>query len=236
MEQGRLRRPAWREPVPQQLLPEVLRLPTAVLTAVCAAVIAALGARYAGDRQAGWLDSVVDRWVDDALHSFPALVIRLADLGNRGPVTVLTAVLVLACLVTRRWSGAVLAAVAEPAASALTEYVLKPLVGRIDRGGLSFPSGHATGMFALAGVCSVLLIDPPRHRVPGRLRLLLSLVALLVACGVSAAMIDLGWHYFTDAVAGAAVGIGVVLACTLALDLVINRARRAPASQSPPDV
>jgi hypothetical protein len=71
VERGRLRRPAWREPVPKQLPPQVLRLSAAMLTAVCAAVIAALGVRYAGDRQPGWLDKVVDRRVDDALHGFP---------------------------------------------------------------------------------------------------------------------------------------------------------------------
>ena len=67
-------------------------------------------------------------------------------------MAVLTVILVLACLATRNWSGAVLATVAEPAAGALTESVLKPYVGRIDQA-RSFPSGHATSLFALAAVC-----------------------------------------------------------------------------------
>jgi hypothetical protein len=49
----------------------------------------------------------------------------------------MTSVLVLACLVTRRWRGAVLAAVAVPAAAGLAELVLKPLVGRTLMGALS---------------------------------------------------------------------------------------------------
>jgi len=46
-------------------------------------------------------------------------------------------------------------------------------------------------------------------------------------------MIALGAHVFTDVVAGAAVGTGVVLACALTLDLAVGRARRA--SAEPPD-
>ena len=44
-------------------------------------------------------------------------------------------------------------------------------------------------------------------------------MALLLAAAVAAAMIAIGAHTFTDAVAGAAVGTGVVLACALTLDL-----------------
>ena len=57
---------------------------------------------------------------------------------------------------------------------------------------------------------------------------------LLLASAVAIAMVALGWHYLTDAVAGAAVGIGVVLTCTLTLDLMASRARRAPAEQPDP--
>jgi membrane-associated phospholipid phosphatase len=55
------------------------------------------------------------------------------------------------------------------------------------------------------------------------------LVALLLATAVAAAMVATGAHTFTDAVAGAAVGTGVVLACALTLDLVSSRASGVPA-------
>jgi membrane-associated phospholipid phosphatase len=74
---------------------------------------------------------------------------------------------------------------------------LKPLVGRYAGGALSFPSGHATSTFALAGTCVVLLLDPRGRRLPGALRLVLASLALLAA---------------------AAVAIGMVLACALTLD------------------
>jgi membrane-associated phospholipid phosphatase len=115
-----------------------------------------------------------------------------------------------------------------PVAIGLTEYVLKPFVGRVI--GQSFPSGHATGMFALATICAILLIDPPRRHVPGAVRVLLVLAALMLATAVSAAMVAIGSHHFTDAAAGAAVGTGVVLACALSIDLVITRTREATVS------
>jgi membrane-associated phospholipid phosphatase len=121
-----------------------------------------------------------------------------------------------------------LAAVAAPAATGLTEYVLKPSLGQAI--GQSFPSGHATSMFALAAICAVLLVDPPRRQVPGTVRLLLIFMALLLAAAVAAAMVAMGAHRFTDAVGGAAVGIAVVLACALTLDLVVSRRPREPAA------
>ena len=120
-----------------------------------------------------------------------------------------------------------LAAVAVPAATGLTEYVLKPYVG--EPIGQSFPSGHATCMFALAVICAVLLVDPPRRQLPGAVRLLLVVMALLLAVAVAAAMVAIGAHNFTDAVGGAAVGTAVVLACALTLDLVTSRRPREPA-------
>ena len=156
----------------------------------------------------------------------------LYELGTLKPVALMTLALVVACVATRRWSGAVLAAVVAPAASGLTEYVLKPYVGGpLDA---SFPSGHATSMFALAVVCAVLLAKPPRRRVPGAVRLLLVLMALALATSVAVTMIALGDHTFTDALAGAAVGAGVALAGALALDLVASSARRAQRSPALP--
>ena len=148
-------------------------------------------------------------------------------LGGLFSVAELTAALVLACLVTRRWRGAVLAGLAVPAAVALTEFVLKPLVGRSIHGYTGFPSGHATAMFALAATCAVLLANPPRPRLPRAVRLLLVAGAVLVAAAVPVAMVALGFHYFTDIVAGAAVGTGTVLLAAL----LIDRAR--PAAPAP---
>jgi membrane-associated phospholipid phosphatase len=196
-------------------------MPAVALLAACVAVTAILGARSAGRGLPGWLDSAFDSRISVVMIRFPALVRWLPYLGSLGPVTLMTLTLVLTSAAARRWRGAVLAAVAVPAAVGLTEYVLKPYVGQAI--GHSFPSGHATSMFALATTCAVLLVNPPRC-VSGVLRLLLVFMALLLAAAVAAAMVASGAHRFTDAVAGAAVGTGVVLACTLALDLITKEA------------
>ena len=215
----------------RRLLPGRLSLAAAALLATCVAVTAVLGVRVVGRGLPGWLDSAFDPRIRTALGRFPALLNWLPDFGTLGPVALMTLALVAVCLATRRWTGAVLAAVAVPAATGLTEYVLKPYVGAAI--GQAFPSGHATSMFALAVSCAVLLVDPPRRQVPTAVRLLLVSMAVLLAAAVAAAMVAIGAHDFTDAVGGAAVGTAVVLACALTLDLLTSRWRREPETRDP---
>jgi len=59
-------------------------------------------------------------------------------------------------------------------------------------------------------------------------------VAFLLATAVAAAMVVNGAHTFSDAVGGAAVGTGVVLACALTLDALGSLRLRAPAAPRPP--
>lgn len=237
---ARQRRASGRETAPGRLLPWPLRWPAAALLAACAAVTAGFGVSLAGKGQTGWLDSAADARIQSALDQYPPVLRFLIGAGTLLPVSLMTAALVLACVLTRRWSGAVLAAVVVPAGVVLAEYVLKPLIGRTMLGALSFPSGHVTAVFALAGACAVLLVDPPGHRVPGPARLLLAFAALLAASAVAVATVAQAAHYFTDVVGGAAVGTGVVLACTLTLDVLATRhflaarPRRAPAARPPP--
>ncbi len=179
-----------------------------------------LGALVTHKTRAGWLDTAVEARVRSSLGGEPAILNLLVQLGDPMPVTVMTAALVLACLATRRWRGAVLVAVAIPAAGAIEQLLLKPLIDRTLLGYLSFPSGRATSVFALAVAIAVLLVDPPHSRMPPTLRLLLAFIASLVAGGVAVAVVDEGIHYFTDVVGGAAVGTGVVLLIALILDLL----------------
>jgi membrane-associated phospholipid phosphatase len=220
----------WRAPESRPLLPGPLRAAGAALLAACVATV--LAAFVAGQGNPGRVDTAVDPRTQAALSRFPALLQQLPRLGGLKEVVLMTVALALACVVTRRWSGAVLALVAVPAAVGLTEYVLKPYVGTVIN--QAFPSGHATSSFALAAIFAILIADPAYRRVPAALRLVLVLIALLVAAAVAAAMIAIGAHTFTDAVAGAAVGTGVVLACALALDLAVRLACRASAARAGP--
>lgn len=208
------------------LLPPRVRPLATVALAGCVAVTVLL-AGWAWHRTGlDWLDAVVD----DRLHVLGwhhgRVLNDIADLGDLRPIAAVTVALALACLAARRLRAAVLAAVSVPAASALTEDVLKPLIGRAHAGGYSFPSGHTTASFAVATVIAVLMADPVRARLPAALRLLLTLGALAVAIAVAVAVIALGFHFFTDTIGGAAVAISVVLGLALVLDLPGFRAGR----------
>jgi membrane-associated phospholipid phosphatase len=197
------------------------------LLAACVGILVAAWPDVPGYGLPRWLDATFDPWFLTVLGRFPLLLNWLPHLGELKPVTVMTFALMLACAVTRRWRGAVLTVAAVPIAIGLTVYVLKPTVSQ------AFPSGHATSSFALAACFAVLLASPPL-RLPGGVRLLLVFVAFLLAAAVAAAMVAIGAHTFTDAVAGAAVGTGVALACALSLDALGSLLRPEPAAPPPP--
>jgi membrane-associated phospholipid phosphatase len=208
-----------RRAPPRPLLPPGLRRGAAIVVAGCAAVTASLALGFAGQARPDGLDRAVDAHIRSGLGQYEGHLHLLAELGDLAPVTVLTAALILACLAMRRRRVAALTCLAVPGAVALTEFVLKPLVGRTIHGAyLCFPSGHATASFALATTCAVLLAGPARPRLPGAVRMLLILGAAVVAAAVATAMVALGHHYFTDAVAGTAVGVGMVLLTALLID------------------
>ncbi len=124
---------------------------------------------------------------------------------------------------------------AVPVAVGLVERLFKPLFDRTYLGNLVYPSGHTTAVFALAATVTVLLLIPPE---PGQAKVLhVSIPAAMcvLGCIVASALVGLRWHYFTDTVAGAAVGIGTVCGLALILDLPIVRSWLARASrQFPP--
>jgi membrane-associated phospholipid phosphatase len=201
------------------LLPAAARPLVWVLTACCAVTVAGLPVLFARHTGLDWLDQSADPRIQAMYRAHHDLLPWLARPGNGILVATLTVIIAVACLVTGRVNGAVLAAVAVPMAGLLTEHVLKPLVGRTTLGFLSYPSGHATGTFALAAVLAVLMLNPPGRALTPALRLIVPAAAVALACVVSTAMIGLGWHYLTDTIAGAAVGIGTVAATALVLDL-----------------
>ena len=206
------------------LLPASARPWAGALLACCTIVVGLLGALFAHQAKADWLDHAVDSPIISWLGGHPGLGLWLAAPGSLIPAAVVSAAMVVACLLAGRLNGAVLAAAAVPAAVGLDEGLLKPLVHRTYLGELSYPSGHATAMFALAATITVLLLLPPRPPRAGALRVLIAAAAWALAGVVTIAVIGLRWHYFTDTVAGAAVGIGTV--CDLALILDLPAARR----------
>jgi membrane-associated phospholipid phosphatase len=136
------------------------------------------------------------------------------------PAIVISVVIAVACLLTRRLRGAVLAVAAVPVAVGLCELLIKPLVHRTYIGQVVYPSGHTATIFALAATVTVLLLAPPRPAMLRWLRILIVAVAYLTCVAVVVGVIALRFHYFTDTVAGAAVGTGTVCGLALALDLI----------------
>ena len=222
--------PADRGEPAEGLLSPATRPLAAVIVAACVGTTALLGALLGHGAHTDPVDTAVDSAVRASVSGHPKLLELLARPGDQPAIVGIAAVLVLACLLRRRYRGAALVAISIPAAAVITERLIKPLVGRTSLGFLSFPSGHATGTFALATAVTVLLAGAPA--LPRALRLAAVVIAFAIASVVAAAMIALGFHYFTDAIAGAAVGIGTVLATALLIDLAVQAWRRS--GQRPP--
>ncbi|HEX4217855.1 MAG TPA: phosphatase PAP2 family protein [Acidimicrobiales bacterium] len=128
------------------------------------------------------------------------------DLTRVGSVSgVLIGVVVLTVVgVTRDWVRALVCAVAPIGAVLVVDHVAKPLIGRhIGSAVGSYPSGTVTAVAALA--TGAVLVAP---RV---LKAATTVLAAALVVGIGAAVVVLRWHYPTDALGGACVGIGAVL-------------------------
>lgn len=215
------------------LLPPSARPLAGVVLACCILFTFVAGADAAHKTHGNSLDRPVDNWLIGHLGPHARALELIADLGLTIPVTVVTAALVLACLAVRRFNGALLTVISVLVSAGITQFVLKPLVHQTLSGDLTYPSGHATSVFALAAAAAVLVANPPRTTVRPSLRAAVAVVAILVGCAVSIAVIGLRYHYFTDTVGGAAVGIGVVVATTFLLDSAGMRRRMHVGGLSP---
>ncbi len=205
-----------------------------VLLACCIVLVAVLGALFAHQAKADWLDHVIDSPIITWLGRYQGLAAWLSAPGSLEPAGALSAAIVVACVLAGRLNGAVLAAAAVPATAGLNDGLFKPLVHRTYLGVLSYPSGHTAATSALAATVVVLLLVPPQVVRTGPLRVLLAGAACMLGCVVAAGVIGLRWHYFTDTVAGAAVGIGTVCGLALLLDLPAVRRLLARACRQPP--
>ena len=139
------------------------------------------------------------------------------------PMAVLTLV-VAGLLAWRKHPRAAVWTVAVMLGASLTTYVIKGFLQRkrpvwqdpvTTLTSFSFPSGHATGIAAAAGIVVVLAGLLVRRRGTRRL---LSTLAILVALLVGADRVFLGVHNVSDVLAGYAVGLFWVLAGLLVWD------------------
>jgi len=201
------------------------------LLACCTIVVAVLGVLFRRQSEADWLDRAIDAPIITWVGGHLGLAFRLASAGSMIPVGVLSATIVIACLLAGRLNGAALALMAVPVSVGLDEWLLKPVFDRTYLGNLVYPSGHATAVFAVAATVTVLLLIPPQPDRAKLLQVAIPAAMCLLGCVVAAAVIGLQWHYFTDTLAGAAVGIGTVCGLALILDLPSVRSWLARASR-----
>ncbi|MEO7109074.1 MAG: phosphatase PAP2 family protein [Polyangiaceae bacterium] len=81
---------------------------------------------------------------------------------------------------------------------------LRPLWG--NPGGFSFPSGHATGSFAVAAFIATIVVLRYLDRPPA---VAFSALVALLAIGVGISRVYLGAHYPSDVLAAAVIGASV---------------------------
>jgi len=209
----------WLPQVGRPLLPGPARFQAVWVTAGCAVLVTALGVLFAHQRTADGFDKVIDAPAIRWLSGQPHLQEWLAWPGTLKPIAVLVVVVAAGCLLSGRLNGALLAVAAVPAATGLDEALIKPLVDRTYLGNYAYPSGHVTTDAALAAVLSILLLIPPQRAGTRLPRILVVALAWAVTVVVAIAVMGLRWHYFTDTLAGAAVGIGTAAALALLIDL-----------------
>jgi undecaprenyl-diphosphatase len=203
-----------------------------VVVAGCVILVAVLGAVFAGQSMPDPFDRAVDSVVITWFAGHHGLALWLAFPGTTLPAVVLSVVIAVACLLTGRIRGAILAVAAVPAAVELCEVLIKPLVHRTYIGQVVYPSGHTAAISALAATITVLLLAAPGPVMAPAVRTLILAVVYLAAAAVVVGVVAVRFHYFTDTVAGAAVGTGTV--CGLALVLGVSRPRRTgPSSPAP---
>jgi membrane-associated phospholipid phosphatase len=204
------------------VLPVHLRRAAVVVILLATLVLAILAWRYAHQEAAGRLDRTLDIYIRTRLHQEQSLTEALISLADPPQAAILVAALAGAAALARRWSGVMLLLGGTPTAVVISEVILKPLVGRLRYGHLTFPSGHATAMAAIATATAILLIGAQRPRGV-TLRLCASLAAIAVAASVAIALVAQHVHYATDTVAGCCVAVVTVLTLALALDFFTPR-------------
>lgn len=144
---------------------------------------------------------------------------RLTWPGSVEFVAFSVVVLTLLELWRRDWFAAALCLTGPALAAFLVEYVAKPTIDRRIGNALSFPSGHTTLVSALATLLVLLAYRLGGPRVAAAAVVPVAVLVTSVAVGV----VQMDWHYLTDAVGGMALGVGAVLAVAVTLSALWPR-------------
>lgn len=201
---------------------------------VAALVVAALGVLYFAGGSLGAFDGQAEP-MDGLQGPWRGVALVVDFCGEPAGSTVLTVVVVLTCLLLRRFRLAGVAVVGIALTVASTT-VLKPVVDRTIHGDyLSYPSGHTAFATSLALILAALTIDV--FRLTRGLAILVTL-AMVIPAGTTMgwAEVMLSAHYPTDAVGGFFTALAAVPAAAWLFDRITSRLprRRSATPPKPP--
>lgn len=183
------------------------------------------------------VSEVVSGWgLQDSAAYWPVWV--LTQLGGRGTILAVLAVLVGYLAWRRRTVVPLVRVLVALVLLTVVVYGIKNAVGRTAPGfpgsyffhgdGASFPSGHVANAVLMWGVARWQAVD---FRLPVRGQRIFALLSVAGPVITGLAMVSLDFHWITDAVVGAAVGV-LLLGVVHALDaVVLSRFVRARASR-----
>jgi membrane protein DedA with SNARE-associated domain/membrane-associated phospholipid phosphatase len=179
---------------------------------LCAWLFGGLTQDVVANEEAVHLDPGITRFLVDHRVAWLDTAMRtLTWLGSNVVLIPLIAALAIYLLVRRRSAWGATLAVAALAGAIVLYNVVKPIVARprppvadhlMTVSSFSFPSGHATASMACYGMVAALLAA--HHPLRGKL--IAGVLAALVVVLVAFSRVYLGLHWFTDVVAGVALG------------------------------
>lgn len=206
------------------LIPAPLRPAAAVSGASMALTILTLGLTYRDTSSAAPIDARIASAI--AAHITPDQrgIHFIVRLGDPLSIAAIAVILIMSALLLKRPRAAVLALVG-PSAGGATTALMKPLVGRTYHGTLTFPSGHTTGITAVATVAAVMAVSFARSRL-----LMASTMAaagvLIVGIVMAIALLAQDLHYPTDTFGGFLTAIVSVLAGAFFIDAISTYGKR----------
>jgi membrane-associated phospholipid phosphatase len=214
------------------LLGDTRRTWAGMTMAACVIVVVVAGLLFKGETGPDGFDNAADSPVIAFFRGHDGFLSWFLLPGNLIPTIAISAAIAAGCLIARRPTGALLVVAAVPAATGLDDGLLKHLFHRTYLGVLSFPSGHTTSVTVMTATLALLLLVPPQRARTRAVRAGVVAMASLITVTVVIGVIGSRFHYFTDTVAGAAVGVGTVLGLAFLLDLATDAIHRR--STGPP--
>jgi membrane-associated phospholipid phosphatase len=207
-----------------------------VAVAVTAGVTADLLARGRLERLDLRFSEIVDSWgLRDSVAYWPVWVVT--QLGGRAFILVVLAGLVGYLAVQRRTLLPLLRVLVALALLTAVIYAFKYGAGRtapaypgsfFHRDGASFPSGHVANAVLMWGVARWQAVE---YRLPVPVQRLFWFLSVVAPVVTGAAMIGLHFHWVTDALVGAAVGVALLGVVHMLDAAVLSRWVRARAGR-----